>query len=444
MFSGLSRIAAVLCMACCFVLPVGAQDEDAERLRIHGSNTLGADLVPALVESWLASIGYEKPQRRAASPQRIEIRAERDDVPLIVEIDRRGSASGFRSLVEGDAELAMMTRAPTAAERDAGWQLGDIASPEQEFVIALDGLAVVVNARNPVRALSVAQLREVAAGRIRDWSALGGRNMPIRLHLGRAGTGSREFLQERVMSGLTVSPATTAHARLRQAAAAVAQDVDALAVVELTTRIPAGTRTLAISDGGIAVLPTRLNVASEDYPLLRRYRMYGGQLMSALGRSFALYAVGKQGQQVVESRGVHSVMLRPAMQPHRAGREPEYLAAVEGGVRLPLGLRFNITSLTTFFESRSAYDMERLVAFMRLPENRGRSLVVVAFADRDPGNRLLPRMISNERADIVAGYLTRQGITVTRSLGLGDDRPLVSAGRQGARDRNERVEVWLQ
>lgn len=438
------RAALAACALFLLVPSVSAQDEDAERLRIHGSNTIGAEAMPRLVESWLRSIGYTGIQRRAARPERLEIAAVRDGAPLIVEIERRGSAAGFQSLVDGQAELAMMTRAPTAAERDAGWQLGDLGSPEQEFVIALDGLAVVVNARNPVRMLSVAQLRDVLAGRIDTWSRLGGANAPIRVHAGRAGSGGREFLQQRVMDGQPLAASLTPHARLAQAARAVAGDAHALAVVELTTRIPAATRTLAISDGGIAVLPTRLNVASEDYPLLRRYRLYGAPLMSALGRSLALFAVGREGQLAIESTGLHSVMLRPAMQPARAPAGGAYADAVAGGVRLPLGLRFNVGSLTTLFDSRSAYDMERLVAFMRLPGNRGRELVVVAFADRDPGNRLLPTVLSNERADIVAGYLTRNGIAVRRSVGLGSERPLVASGRRDSRDRNERVEVWLQ
>ncbi len=437
--SGAAIVAAVLF---CMVSPARAQEADAERLRIHGSNTVGADVMPRVVVAWLRSIGYTDIRQRAPRFDRTEISAVRDDAPLIVEIDRRGSAAGFQALVDGQAELAMMTRAPTASERNAGWQLGDLASPEQEFTIALDGLAAVVDARNRVRTISVAQLRDVAAGRIRNWSQLGGADAPIRVHGGPMRGGSREFLQQRVMDGQPTA-ALQEHARLREAARAVKGDPHALAIVELTTRIPAGTRTLPVSDGGVAVLPTRLNVASEDYPLVRRYRLYGAPMMSALGRSLALYAVGRDGQRAVESGGVHSLMLRSATQPARQQGTATYRDVVAGATRIPLGVRFNVGSLSTLFESRSAFDMERLVAFMRLPQNEGRSLVVVGFADHDPANRLLPTMVSNERADIVAGHLTRQGIRVARAVGMGDTRHLAGGGRGNARDRNERVEIWL-
>lgn len=439
MLQRLLNATVMVAMLCCACAPAVAQDVEAERLRIHGSNTVGAEVMPRIVDAWLRSIGYTGIEHRTSRPGRTEIVAVRDGEALVVEIDRRGSASGFQSLVEGNAELAMMARAPTAAERDAAWQLGDLASPEQEFTVALDGLAIVVNDRNPVRKISVAQLRDIAAGRIRSWSQLGGEDAPILVHAGPEAGGSREFLQQRVILG-GASSGITAHARLRQAARAVADDRHAMAIVELATRIPAGTRTLAVSDGGGAVLPSRLNVSSEDYPLVRRYRLYGAPLMSALGRSLALYAVGREGQRAVEGTGLQSVMLRTALQPAQVTGAQAYRDAVAGATRLPVGMRFNMGSLSTLFESRSALDMERLVAFMRLPRNQGRSLVVVAFADHDPGNRLLPTMLSNERADMVAGYLTRNGIAVARSVGLGDLRPLAGGGR---RDRNERVEVWL-
>ncbi|MBL8258029.1 MAG: substrate-binding domain-containing protein [Pseudoxanthomonas mexicana] len=423
--------------------PAAAQDAEAERLRIHGSNTVGAEVMPRIVTAWLRSIGYTRIQQRKVRDDRTEVVAVRDGEPLIVEIDRRGSALGFQALVNGEAELAMMARAPSAAERDAGWQLGDLSSPEQEFSIALDGLAVVVDARNPMRSISVAQLREVAAGRIRNWAQLGGADAPIHVHGGPVRGGSREFLEQRVMAGQPAA-AVTAHLRLWQAAHVVADEPNALAIVELTTRIPPGTRTLAVTDGGVPVQPTRLNVASEDYPLLRRYRLYGAPMMSALGRSLALYAIGHEGQRAVESIGLQSMMLRPAVQSGQVQGASSYRDAVAGATRIPLGVRFNMGSLSSLFESRSASDMERLVAFMKLSQNRGRSVVVVGFADHAPGNRLLPTMLSNERADMVADHLVRQGIPVARSVGLGDVRPLTAAGGIDARARNERVEVWLR
>lgn len=413
-----------------------------ERLRIHGSNTLGARLVPAMVEAWLHDIGYRGTHRTERN-ERIEIRGMRDGLPLIVEIERNGSVAGFQDLVDGNAEIAMMPREPGAAERDAAWQLGDLSSPDQEFVVALDGLAVVVNERNSVRRISVSQLREVLAGGVTDWSQLGGRAGAIRIHVGAVG-GTRDFLRTRVMAGGALASTARTHATLAQAAHAASQDVAALAVVGVSTGIPGNTRTLAIADGGMAVLPTRLNVMSEDYPLVQRYRLYGGPLMSALGRSFAQYSITRRAQQAIEQAGFMAMILRPVTQPAPPDPAKSYGKTVAGTQRLAVSLRFNPASLTNVFESRSANDLDRLVTYLRLPENHGRQVIVVGFAHDDGSNRLITTVRSNERSDLVAEYLIKQGVPVQRSIGMGASRGLASGTSVDARYRNERVEIWLK
>ena len=51
---------------------------DAERVRIHGSQTMAARLVPAVAESWLHDIGYQDVRRTQPSPTLTEIHAQRD------------------------------------------------------------------------------------------------------------------------------------------------------------------------------------------------------------------------------------------------------------------------------------------------------------------------------------------------------------------------------
>jgi phosphate transport system substrate-binding protein len=196
-----SHGAMLALLVACMPLLARAQDGAVDRLRIHGSNTLGAKLVPALVESWLRSIGYGHVQRRRVSAQRLDIAAVRDGLPLVVEIDGRGSAAGMRDLIDGNAELAMLARAPSAQERDDGWQLGNLDSADQAFVIALDGIAAVVRNDSPVRALRVDQLRAVLTGRMHDWREVGGPSLAIHAHVPARDSGSREFLEQRVLGG---------------------------------------------------------------------------------------------------------------------------------------------------------------------------------------------------------------------------------------------------
>ncbi|GHH60162.1 hypothetical protein GCM10009090_35200 [[Pseudomonas] boreopolis] len=431
-------------LAACLALPLCAQAQEPERLRIHGSNTIGERLMPALVEDWLRSIGYGDLQRASPSAALTEIRAVRDGQSLLVQIDRRGSTHGLQALVQGQAELAMSTRPPNAAEREAGWQLGDLSSPDQQFVLARNGARVLVAQDNPLRQLDLEQLRALLAGRVGNWKQLGGADRPLHLLCSDGGAGLADYLRQRV-GALERRACTRTLRDLRAVAAAVAADPQAIALVELATPAVAGTRALAVSDGGIAVRPDAVGVRSEDYPLVQRYTVYGGQMMSALGRSLALYLLGPSAQRVVARQGFDAMTLPPPAgdAAPAAAADDAYGQAVAGAVRLPLGVRFDLRSLSTMFEGGSAQDLDRLVAWMQQPQYRHRPLAVVGFANADPANKLFPTIASNDRADIVAGYLAERGIVVQRARGLGAVRPLAGASDPAARQRNERVEIWL-
>lgn len=422
--------------------------EDAERLRIDGSQTIGTRLMPALTRAWLHDIGYSEIRASRRSANILEIHARRDGQPLIVEIVNSSSAQGYAELVEGRAQLAMMTRRPDIDELDAGWQLGDLSSPDQEFVLALDGVAVVVNARNPVTQLSLAQLRGVFSGRTRDWREVASASGTIRLHTLGGNHAPRDLINERVMRGDGLTTGTE-HRRASDLLAAVAADPMAIAFVGVQTPLPANVKVMALSEGGRAVLPTRLGVLSEDYPLTRRLYLYGGQMMGALGRSFALYTNTRQGQRAVGLAGNMAVTLRPAAQPLAPNGPEEYRELVSGAIRLPVTLRFNFNAsadsavVSSLYDSRSARDIERLAAFMRMPANRERAVVVVGFADAQPGAALSPVITSNDRADLVAAELMSLGIRVRRARGLGAALPVSRASGRETRYRNERVELWL-
>ncbi|MCI2260946.1 substrate-binding domain-containing protein [Xanthomonas indica] len=434
--------AAVLC-----ALP-SASAQPAERLRVHGSNSLGARLMPALVESWLQSMGYRQLQRRRVDATTLEIAAVRDDAPLVVEIAGTGSTAGLADLVHGEAELAMLARQPDAREREAAWQLGDLASPDQQFVVALDGARILVAADNPIAMLSVGQLRDILSGRVTRWSQLGGADLPIALHRSAVHGGLDDFLRERLALPALHASAEILHADQAESARAIVGHPDALAIVGLTTPVPAGTRALAIADGGLAVAPTAAAVRGEDYPLVQRYSLYGGQMMSALGRSLALYAIGPPAQQLVRRLGpiAMTIDVAPSTPPSGSAAvrtDAAYVQAVAGARRLTTTLRFSLHSLNGMYEARSAQDLDRLVAFMQQPAMRGRALAVIGFATPDSANRLYPTIASNDRADVVAAYLVQRGVAVERVRGLGALRPLVGGEDAAAKARNERVELWL-
>ena len=430
-----TRFMALLAVLALLQATPARAEHEPERLRIHGSHTVAEKLVPALVEDWLQAMEYTGIRRVSRGPGLLEIHARREDLPLVVEIGGAGGGAGFNRLVKGDAELAMLARRPSAEERAAGWQLGDLSSPDQEYLLALNAARVVVHRDSPLQHIDLARLRAALTG-----------GSTQRVLLGPADGGLEGFLRQRLNGGRALQPAGgLRHGNLRAVAAAVARDPSAIGVVELGTPLPAEVRVLPVSDGGLAVAADTTGIRSQDYPLAWRYSLYGGQMMSALGRSFALHTLGTRAQAVARRQGLVSMGLQvPAAAVAAPDAVPEaYRDAIAGGTRLPLALRFNLHSLTTIFDSSSAHDLERVAELLRRPEYRGRAVSVVAFSQAERQNRLFATTASSNRADIVAAWLAGHGIAVQRIRGLGALQPLAGGEGDEPRFRNERVELWL-
>ena len=79
-----------------------------------------------------------------------------------IEISGGGSGTGINEATEGVLDIGMSSRELRPAEKE---KLTDIA-------IALDGVAVIVNAVNPINELSLEQVREIFVGEITRWKQL--------------------------------------------------------------------------------------------------------------------------------------------------------------------------------------------------------------------------------------------------------------------------------
>lgn len=418
-----------------------AQVDEPERLRIHGSNRLGANLVPAMVESWLKSIDYVGIRRREVGPTLTEIGATRDGQAVIVEIDKRGTAAGISAIIEGKADISMSARRPTAQEIDDAWQLGGLSSSTQEFVVALDGLTLVTAPGNRVSELSLSQLRDVLSGKTRDWRELGGHAGPIVVHAPGSNTGTHELLTRLVLAGGKITSRANQHASYARIVAAIDADQNGIGVISL--RAPRGKlKVLAIRDGTQALTPNLLSVASEDYPLSQRLYLHVGGLVAALGRGFVQYAISPAGQDVVARSQFVSLGLKPMQAGNTDDAPQEYRQIVANAKRLPMTVRFS-TGLD-LFDSRTRQDMDRLVSFLRQPENARRKLVLVGFANPEPKMPYQSLSLSQERVDYVASEFLALDMKVVTVRGMGGRMNLADAKQPFARYRNDRVEVWLR
>lgn len=93
-----------------------------------------------------------------------------------------GSGSGIQAVQEGRCNIGLASRNLKDEEK------ADL----NETVIAIDGIAVIVNPDNPVSDLTMDQIAKVYTGEIDNWSEIGGKDLPI-VCIGReAASGTRD------------------------------------------------------------------------------------------------------------------------------------------------------------------------------------------------------------------------------------------------------------
>ena len=98
-----------------------------------------------------------------------------------------GSGAGVTSAIDGTADLGLASRALKPEEESQG---------AQAHIVALDGVAVVVNPANPVGDLTVDQIARIFTGEITNWKDLGGDDAEIAVYGREAGSGTRGAFEE--------------------------------------------------------------------------------------------------------------------------------------------------------------------------------------------------------------------------------------------------------
>lgn len=426
-----SMLLAILLVAACPAL--------ADTLRLHGSNTLGETLAPALVDAWFKTRGCTGTERHAIAPGHVRLVGS-GGCDLEVDLQTHGSGTGMADLLNGTTDLAMSSRPATSEEiriaKERG--IGELVSPSQELVVALDGVAVIVHPDNPLRELRVADVRRLFDGSVSNWSQVGGRAGAVRVHARDDASGTFDTFKGLVLGKQSLRADATRYESTRQLASAVAMDPGAIGFVGIAG--VGGARALAIADAGVAMLPEAFRIAVEDYPLSRRLYFYRASEATPLAREFGDFVLSGVIQPVIEHNGFVSQQVRAYPDGVRADAPAEYRDLVQNAQRLSLNFRFG----RGLVDSKAARDVERLAQFMALPENRRRRLLLMGFVDADEVTPYMAQALSNDRVDYIADRLETARLPVLRARGLGGAAPLASDTGEAARHRNRRVEVWIE
>ena len=105
------------------------------------------------------------------------------DTGVTVTYNPTGSGAGIEAVTNGTCDIGLSSRALKDEEKAAGLT---------ETTVALDGIAVIVNAENPVTDLSIEQIADIYTGAINDWSEVNGTAGTIARVIRESGSGTRD------------------------------------------------------------------------------------------------------------------------------------------------------------------------------------------------------------------------------------------------------------
>ncbi len=433
----MSRLAVVLS----FVLLLACPPVWGEvRLRLQGSNTVGAALAPALVEAWLKEQGFPEVERRQQGDALV-IRGQGGTAEaIVVSIVAHGSSTAFSGLLKGEADLGMASRPIKGKERDELAVYGDMTAVGSEYVIALDGIAVIVHPQNPLTSLDKATLSDLFTGKLRDWKGLGGSGA-VHIYARDDHSGTYDTFSSLVLGKAELTAGAQRFDSNHALAEAVAADPQGIGFVSLAE--VGGNRALAIRDAeGATLSPSAFSVATEDYALARRLFFYVPREGLPQAHALARFATSAAGQVVVMSEGLVGQQVLHA-RPALADEAPsEYRQLVDGAARYSINFRFNEGKVA--LDNKAQDDIQRLVEYVRSNNLRSHELILAGFADRHEALPLYSLDLSIQRADQVADQLIAEGLLNIRVRGYGSALPVASNEIAQGRSKNRRVEVWVR
>jgi len=417
-----------------------SSDTEGLLFTLQGSNTIGAHLAPAWAMAYLKAKGCDYVHVRALeNNNEVRVIGKRGYLSVYIDIHAHGSSTGFKGLHLKTADIALASRSIKPTEKAQLKHYGNMSSFNAEHVVAIDGLAVVVNPSNPIEQLTVEQVAQIFSGKIRNWREVGGLNHAINIYARDDNSGTWDTFSSLVLGKSHNLSASAARFESNdQLSDSVARDVAGIGFVGLAS--VRRSKALAIQEqDSTPLLPEPLYVATEDYALARRLYMY----TPAYGNKpevdeFIAFAHSITGQKIVEEIGF--ISQNPISLAVDTVDSPRiYSALTQHGKRLSINFRFVPGDAN--LDNKAKQDVQRVVDYINKNKDDSIQIQLVGFS-KLKATESRAKVISKLRTAAVKAELFRQGIVTDAIIGLGADLP-VAANEGRSALKNERVEIWL-
>lgn len=437
--------------------------------RIAGSDSIGLDLMPALVEGYSFALDADIATNQINADGSIALGIEDLSGGRIadIEIASANLGDGFESLLDGSAAIGMASRAvrPREAQAFDAANLGNITDPTQEHILALDGVLVVLARSNPVRNLSIEEMAGIFAGDITNWSEVGGANAPINVYTREAGAGTRMVFEQNVMEviGADITSSAQVFDDNSDLSDAVASDPFGIGYTGYANERNA--QAVGIEEVcGIVTQPSVFNIKAEEYPLARRLYLYTtNATLPNHARNLIEFVNSDAAQDIIADAGFIDQGISGAPINEQGLRLASAMLAAEdldqlSDVRDFASLMLNAERLSTtlrfqpgssLLDAKAQRDVVRIAELLSRGGFDNKELLLVGFTD-SIGRPDLNRALSERRAEQVLEAILNSAPSGTIEdgqvsvLGFGEISPVGCNETFQGRQVNRRVEIWVR
>ena len=215
-----------------------------------------------------------------------------DNSGVTVTYDPTGSGAGIEAASNGSADIGLASRALKDEEKAGGLT---------ETVVALDGIAVIVNADSKVENLTVEQIGKIFTGEITDWSEVGGDAGTISCIGREAGSGTRDGFESitGTKDACKLDQELTSTGGVIEA---VAGNPNAIGYASLSA-VEGKNTVKAVTVGGVAC--TEETVLNGSYAIQRPFVLVtkGGTALSPAAQAFFVFAASKDAASLIQNAG---------------------------------------------------------------------------------------------------------------------------------------------
>lgn len=206
-----------------------------------------------------------------------------------------GSSIGAKALLAGTCDIADCSRPLKTKEMVKAAEAGIEPKPH---IVAMDGIAVVVNPANALKDISIENIKAIYTGSISDWSELGLNGGKIVVISRDSSSGTFEAFNKLALKKARVRPDSLLQSSNKAVVQTVAQTPGAIGYIGMGYL---NNSVKAVSVNGIE--PTKETVLSKVYPISRPLYMYTNGAPKGKVKEYLDFVKSEKGQKLAEGEG---------------------------------------------------------------------------------------------------------------------------------------------